>query len=192
MGSGLRVLIDVDDVCGEFIEEVLRWYDIDFEDYLELSDIKEWDILNYIKDQAKPVFHDYFRNAQLYTRVRPVEGALENIQKILDLGCDVFYCTAVVPGAEGIKYNWLVKNGFIKDEHDPKKYYVEISEKYILDGVNAVLIDDGFHNLELFKGSRILFKRPWNERQYRETELPMIRTNNWNEIYNVIKELTLR
>ena len=189
MGSNLRVLIDVDDVCGEFIQEVLRWYNLDYDGYLKPSDIKEWNILNYVKHDAKETFQDYFRNAQLYEMVKPVVGALENIQKITDLGCDVFYCTAVVPGGEGIKYNWLVNNGFINNECDPKKYYVEISEKYILDGSNSVLIDDGFHNLESFNGNRILFSRPWNLEQYNEREMSMYRTDDWNEIYEIVKNL---
>jgi 5'(3')-deoxyribonucleotidase len=141
-----------------------------------------------VKETARDTFYDYFRNAQLYARVKPVTGALKNISRIIELGCDIFYCTAVVSGGEGMKYNWLVNNGFINDKDNPKKYYVEISEKYILDGVNSVLIDDGFHNLQYFNGARILFKRPWNTRQYNETDIPMSYTDDWNEIYKIIQK----
>lgn len=176
----MNIIVDVDDVCCQFVDNLLRWYNLDFDDNLAVNDINDWDLLKFVKPECGTNVYNYFSNENLYRQCEPVENALFGVNALRKNGHNVYFATSVAVGGEGIKYRWLVRNGFLPNHFTSKKYYIEISEKKLL--YADYIIDDGVHNLENFLGGRILFNRPWNQ----DKKGVWFRAMNWLDALDLI------
>lgn len=168
----LRIFIDVDETLAETMEEVLRWYNLDWDDTLTVNKITEWNLEKFVKCGDK--IYKYFSMSHIYTQIARYPYSLDAVRNFKKIGHEVFFSTATVPGGEGMKFDWLVRNGFL--ERDERERYIEIQKKDVLSG--DVMIDDGYHNLEKFRGYKIMPVRAWNSVHSHQ----VIPVYNWKEI----------
>ena len=153
----MRIGIDCDDVINNLVLAWIECYNKDYDDNLKIEDIKSWDIGSYSKIGNK--FYEYLGDGKLFKMLSINDGAAEVIEKLCENN-EVYIVTANASYNTGVCDD---KVDFIKKFMPlfPIKNIIFINNKSLLD--LDVLIDDGLHNLEHFKGKRVLFQRPWNE-----------------------------
>ena len=93
----------------------------------------------------------------MYDDVKPIDGALETINKLKKFGFRIVYPTCTPLETPHVKFRWLEKYGFTQDIND----YVELTDKSLIRA--DVLVDDRPKNLDTFEGKKVLFSQPWNE-----------------------------
>jgi 5'(3')-deoxyribonucleotidase len=100
-----------------------------------------------------------------------VEGSQEGVRTLIELGYNVCIASASPYTAYQDKEKWI--NAYFPEV--PRDNIIFTRNKSLV--AADFLIDDGTHNLEVFKGVPILFDAPWNQ-----TETRFVRVRNWTEI----------
>lgn len=168
----MRIGIDCDDVLNNLVEFWLSRYNSDYNDNIKIEDIKSWNIGDYTK--AGKDFYKYLEDGETFKNLSIKDGAAEVIEKLCENN-EVYIVTANASYNTGVcddKVNFIKK--FMP--FFPIKNIIFINNKSLLD--LDVLIDDGLHNFEGFKGVKIVFDRPWNQGSKNKYDL---RINGWNE-----------
>lgn len=178
----MLIYVDVDGVVVDLMSEWLAAYNADYDDKITPIDLNNgWEMTQYVKEECGSKIYDYLHNPSLYTNALPIDGALEGIQKLREMGHRIVFATSTPQGVEGRKLQWLIDNGFIEPKDHVFKDYIEISDKHLLCG--DILIDDGLHNVDGFKGLGILFDAPHTQKD----EWP-IRIKGWNNVIKYLEE----
>lgn len=166
------ILLDVDDVIANLIDSWLSTYNTYSGDNLKPENILDWDISKFVPCEYKTFIYEILHDPQLYDKVKPVNGSLEGVNRLITKGFRIVYLTSPIIETAGVKFNWLLKNKFPIKLED----YIEANDKSLIFG--DFMIDDGIHNIEKTRaGDALLFSQPWNK-NYEGA----IRVNNWNEI----------
>jgi len=151
--------VDVDDVALDLMGEWLRRYNADHNDFLTKNDIKTWDIFNHVKCGHK--IYDYLKHSDLYDNIQPVEGAVEAIKALRDIGDRIVYVTSCVRGPMfDAKWGALIRNGLLS-ENRVENDYIGATDKTLIKV--DVMIDDKPETIKAIGMRGKLFKRPWND-----------------------------
>jgi len=148
--------IDVDSVVADLATAWTNRYNLDYDDNLQLSQITDWGIQNFVKPECGLKIFDYLEDPSLYDDVFPIEGSIDAIHKLKYSYYRVVYITSTTLGANGRKYQWLKDWGFIESMTD----YVEANDKRLI--ATEFLLDDRYENARDAWGVGVLFTRPWN------------------------------
>lgn len=170
------VALDVDDVCLELMENWLKFYNHDFNDFLTSNDITAWDIGKFVKPNARKYIYRYIEEPEVFLTAHPVEGALQGVKILKSAGFRVVYVTANNP--EKAKETWLMDNGFMEDRSD----FYQAYDKSLIHA--DFLLDDKYDNVVSFKyGVGCLFSRPTNQHYLHHN-----RVNSWPEFIKLVKK----
>ena len=152
-----KVGIDLDDTINNLVDVWVDCYNKDYNDNVKIEDIKSWHIGEYTK--AGKDFYKYLDDGKLFKNLLIKNGAAEIIERLCKEH-EVYIVTASPSYNEGVCDD---KVNFIKKHMPffPIKNIIFITNKSLLD--LDVLIDDGIHNFEDFKGTKIVFDKPWNQ-----------------------------
>jgi 5'(3')-deoxyribonucleotidase len=189
----MRILVDQDEVICKWIKRILQYYNEDHGTNFTDADISTWDVTMNLGPSSEPALRAYMRYTEFYKDLEPVDGAIEGMRNLINLGHDVIIVTAV-PKCAGMSYNgkieWLRKNmPFFSLDN-----FIACKRKDLIKG--DVMFDDGFHNIKAFnecswKEGRavksVLFTRPWNEKEVLEPG--MKRVSTWEEFLELIRKL---
>lgn len=166
----MRIGIDLDDTINNLVDFWIDRYNKDYSDNLKIDDVKTWDIADYTKIGKS--FYAYL-DSGIFKNLSIKDGAANIIEKLCEQH-EVYIVTANASYNKGVcddKINFIKK--FMP--FFPIKNIIFIQNKSLLD--LDILIDDGLHNFDGFKGRKIVFDRPWN-RDYKEHHWRM---TEWNE-----------
>lgn len=187
------VLVDVDGVAADLYTPWVSWYR-DKYDHPEfrVDHITGWNIQEFVKPECGREIFDWLHLPGIYDSVPVIEGALEGVQAIRDMGHRVVFVTATNLHQNGQKLLWLARHGFLAlDYGTHSKDYVECHSKGLIRG--DVLIDDGVHNITDWEqaqtGSKskvaaILFDQPHN----RNAGM-FLRGYGWKAVPGLIQEI---
>jgi len=149
------IKLDVDGVLRDCVTPLLDIYNKKHDDNVKYSEIKGWDIGQYLKkdEEYKNYFTKYpeqiFRDAPMYNP-NTVE-ILKSIQEKYK----IHITTSQFKGLEGHTVTWLHKHNI------PYDYLSFAKDKNVVTG--DILVDDGVHNLEASNTeTNICFTQPWN------------------------------
>ena len=176
----MRIGIDLDDVINDLVFKWIECYNKDYNDTLSIEDIKSWDIADYTKIGKD--FYKYLGDGKLFKSLSINDGAAKIIERLCK-DQEVYIVTANASYNTGVcddKVNFVKK--FMP--FFPIKNIIFINNKSLLD--LDVLIDDGLHNFEGFKGFKIIFDRPWNQDYDIENSFRM---NEWSEMTLVLIQM---
>lgn len=157
----MRVGLDVDDVLLELTSRWLELYNEKWDDNLERHDVRTWNINEFVRPECGKKIYD-FLTPSIYEGVEAVEGAVEFVQAIRDLGHIPVYVSSCVPPSKESATAWAKKGRLVE------LGIALPSDEFIAgrDKSNApvdFLLDDGLHNIEEFRnGLAIIFDQPWN------------------------------
>lgn len=197
----MKILCDMDGVIADFLTMFVEDYNKVAHTSFKADEVSDFYLekCGFDKTISKNIYGNYgfFRN------LKPIHGAVEGIQKLMNIGHEVYICTAV-PFNKGCfdgKIAWL-------SEHMPwfpLDNFIATKSKFMIDG--DVIIDDGIHNLNIkehtgylsFYGTSngrafgrqlaILFDAPYNKTFETAMLLNVRRASNWNEVLNHIQSL---
>lgn len=174
----IKVFCDVDGVIYNINKLAVECSNIEFGRNYDYKNNKSW----WWTDTG--IGESYFR--QLLTRDsffrdgEPIEGSVEGINRLKELGCDIYFITAPEWRSKTFMKDriWFLKKYFKWFDED--KHLVLTTNKSLLDDKERILIDDSCNNLENWKGAKICFEQPYNE-SYKG-----IRTNDWSLIEELV------
>lgn len=174
--EGNIIAVDVDWVLAKLTQKWVEYYNTIFDDNLKITDIKTWNISNYVKPEAKDFMinilnlHKFYRDLEVVSDSQRVLKKLSKKNKII-IATDPFTRMSFKS-----KYDWL-------EEHFPfidSKDYVFTGNKSLIQA--DFLIDDGVHNLENFSGYSILYDAPYNKEEER-----FFRVKNWQDVEHLFE-----
>ena len=177
-GKKMRIGIDQDWVLAKLTKKWLEYYNAIFDDNLKAEDLKSWAIKDYVKPEAKNFILKILDIPGFYRDLEVTKDSQRVLKMLQEQGHELFIVTdPFTKMSMQSKHEWLQENfPFIKKEN-----YVFTSRKDLLD--LDVLIDDGVHNCESFKGMSLLFDTPYNTEQ-----TGFFKVKNWVHIEHVFED----
>ena len=174
----MKIGIDQDWVLAKLTKKWLEYYNAIFDDVLKAEDLKSWAIKEYVKPEAKEFILKILDIPGFYRDLEVTKDSQRVLRKLQEQGHELFIVTdPFTKMSMQSKHEWLQENfPFIKKEN-----YVFTSRKDLLD--LDVLIDDGVHNCESFKGMPLLFDTPYNTEQE-----GFFKVKNWVHIEHVFDD----
>lgn len=176
--------VDVDGVVADLGEAWLTAYNRDYNDDMTQDKILTWAIHEYVNPTCGRKIYNYL-TPELYDSVKPIEGALEGVLRLREMGHRVVFVTSTPRGSEGAKLSWLLKHGFLEGGGlygDGRVYedYIECSDKTLV--AVDVLVDDRSTTIESFPGHGILFHSHHNG-----NSTAKLRGHSWGMVCNIIE-----
>jgi 5'(3')-deoxyribonucleotidase len=176
--------VDIDNVLVTTTEAVLEYINERLGTNFVIEDVKEYYIENLLQEQYRWIVPLAFKDSDMWRRVKPIEGAFENIEKLIADGHEIFFCTSTYPENVRKKTKHIARNSnltmkFVSDRMINIKY----KQLLRLD----CLIDDCAENLI---GNRsyysICLDYPWNRYIREDSTGAFYRAKDWNDVYNFI------
>lgn len=177
------IAVDVDDVICNLQEVVIDIFNKKFGSNYTLDDFKEYDIMNILTTQDAMVMKEMYGMSGLYDKVKPIPGAQEALEKLINLGHQVYLVTAAIPETYGEKVAFIKRFfPYIDDGHivAMKHKYMFKCDVMVEDNLQALLAKPYYH--------RICFDRPWN-RAINDWTYDIHRCKNWNEVVEVVNKI---
>ena len=148
-----RLAVDMDGVLADVYEQFFRYDERDFGKRRPLEEVRGVE-----ERKAFPLINEYVY-AKGFFRTAPVVKDCKEILAELNKNYDLFIVSAAMEFPQSLpeKLEWL-------NEHFDFITWQQIvfcGSKEIIDA--DIMIDDHFKNLDLFKGTTILFSQPHNE-----------------------------
>lgn len=170
--------IDIDNVLNNLTECVLRVYNEDSGDSLQLSDITQYGMENFVKEEYKADFYKYFLDKRVWKQVEVVKEAIPVIKEWYEQGHEIIFITTTWAENLPKKKSWLSKHFPFLDIQNclyavPKKQLIKCD----------VLIDDCMDNLLGGEYTPICYNAPWNQNDCR-----MFRADNWGDVKRYVCE----
>ena len=177
------ILVDVDDTICNLQEVVVNSFNKRYGSRYALSDFTEYDIMNVLPTQDAIVMRDMYGESGLYDKVKPLPGARESLEKLINLGHQVYLVTAAIPQTYGEKVAFIKRFfPFIDESHIVcmKHKWMFKCDVMIEDNLQTLLAKPNYH--------RICFNMPWNQSD-KDWVYGIHRCYNWNDVLAVINKI---
>ena len=168
----LKIILDFDDVLGECNEFSLKFLNREYGTEYKLGDIVKYGLHGNLLDERLKYFNDpeFIRNIPL------MDGAVEFVNKLCDLG-EVVIATSVQMQCAGARFEAIVSNfPMIK----PGNILVGARKDML---IGEIMLDDNLDNLE---GAAVkypvLFQKPWNA-----SNSGILSVNNYESFIELVK-----
>ena len=175
------ILCDMDNVISDLSTPWTQALNKRYHRNVAVEDINKWHLSNFYPGLTAEQIDEPLHNPDLWSWVKPMEGAQTYLKKLMDEGHEIYIVTAASPDSMGPRFEYVIKRYFPLIDY---KHLIMTSNKTMIKG--DVLIDDKPANL--FNGSyrKILFDWPYNRIEMPED---VIRAHNWKEVYEAINSL---
>lgn len=195
----MLIACDVDNVVAGLYDEWLRRYNEEYDDTLTVAQLTSWDIASLVKPECGDRIFKYLQAPDLYECVRPLDGALEGVTRIRQLGHEFLFTTSCHYGMVDQKARWMERERFCLPPSGRRLLepnllpddFVAITPKTRI--MADLLIDDGGHHvkqwIEKTRRRAILFEYPHN----RDLDMTSInwgwcsRVSSWAEIVQLLE-----
>lgn len=184
MRKQLRILIDMDGTAVDLVSNSLKHLRYKHPDH---HDILLYDNIHHYKiEESFPVighgFQDYLLTEPAFKDLPNIDGSVEGIKELHDLGHSIFICTAPAMSTHCFEYKakWFIEN------------LPFLGRKIIISGDKTIidadyLIDDhpeiiGENNP---RWKQLLFNQPWNKSVLENEKIKRI--HNWTEAVEYFK-----
>ena len=177
------ILVDMDDTIENLCEEWCNLLNRKYGTSVTYLDVTEWDMSKFFPTLTKEQVFEPLHNEEIWDLLKPKEGAVEYLKKLIDDGFKVYLCTSTDYRNVKVKFEKVVQKYF---PYISWKQVIIASDKQMING--DFMVDDGIHNLEGGRYRKILMTAPHNK-NYNAEENGMFRANNWEQIYSYIKSV---
>lgn len=152
----MKIGIDVDNVCCNTTEVLLRVYNHDAHDNLQMSDMTDYKIDSFVKPHYKEKIPEYFYGNRVWKQIECIKDSQKYVQTLHDDGHELYIVTATHGADLFGKWKWLKRNyPCIKTDN-----IIRLVNKQMPD--LDYLIDDFQGNFIDCKYSGIMMAYPWN------------------------------
>lgn len=178
------ICVDIDDTICNLQDVVIDLFNKRYGSHYTIEDFKEYDVMNVLPTQDAIVMRDMYGESGLYDKVKPIVGAQDALEKLINLGHQVYLVTAAIPKTYGEKVAFINRFfPYIDESHIVcmKHKWMFKCDIMIEDNMQTLLAKPYYH--------RICFDRPWN-RQANDWTYDIHRCYNWNEIMAIVNEIS--
>ena len=175
--------VDVVDVICNLQEVVIKLFNDRHGANYKISDFTEYNVMNIFPIQDAIAIKDMYGESGLYNKVKPIVGAQEALQKLINDGHQVYLVTAAIPKTYDEKVKFIHRYfPFIDDGH-----IVCMKHKWMFKC--DIMIEDNYETL-ITKPYyyRILMDQPWN-RSNKDYARDIRRCYNWDDILTAVNEI---
>lgn len=179
------IACDIDNVICNLQEVVIELFNQRYGSHYTMKDFTEYDVMNVLPTQDGIVMRDMYGETGLYNKIKPLPGAQDGLQKLINAGHQVYLVTDAIPETYGEKVEFVHRYfPFIDDNH-----IVCMKHKWMFQA--DIMIEDNLANL-LVKPyyHRICLNYPWNEaRKDWDWVHEIHRCYNWNDIMVAVNKI---
>jgi 5'-nucleotidase len=154
----MRIAVDLDSTLNVLMPAWLDWYNAHYNDDLTDADITQWDIHELVRPECGARIYDFLRLPGVFSSL-PIQYSAAEVMERLCAEHDVRIVTAWSNSSVGVVVD---KRAWVQ-EHLPffnPRHMIFCCDKSFIDA--DVLLDDGIHNLEAFRGYSVAYAQPWN------------------------------
>lgn len=175
------ILIDVDDVIADLLSAWLKALNKKYGTNVRNDEVTDWDVARFFPTLTREQVFEPIHSNEFWKTVEPKPDAMKYVKKLFDEGYEIYLCTSTDYRNIQAKYEYIIQRYF------PYIEWNRVIVAYQKQMIRAdYLIDDGVHNLENGNFIKILMSAPHNKNYDAESN-GMIRANNWEEVYEIIK-----
>lgn len=177
------IACDVDNVLCNLQEVVVNLFNKRHDTHYTLNDFTDYDVMNVLSTAEAMEMQAMYGETGLYNLVKPLPGAQDSLQKLINEGHQVYLVTDAIPKTYGEKVEFIHRYfPFIDNSH-----IVAMKHKHLFRC--DVLIEDNLSNL-LAKPyyHRICFNYPWNESK-KDYVYDIHRCYNWDDVIAAINKI---
>lgn len=175
------LLIDADDVAVDLDSGWVEALNQKHGTTATLEDVTDWDITKTFPTLTRAQVFAPLKDPELWTRLVPIAGSQEYLQRLYDEGFEIFIVTATDLSTCYAKTLRLLQLFLFLDE----QHIIIAHNKQMIHG--DVLVDNYEHNLIGGDYFKILFDRPHN-RKFKEAAYGIQRAITWSEVYSYIHQ----
>ena len=177
----MTILVDMDDVLENLSEAWIASLNEEYGMEVDYKQERDWKMEKSFPDLTPAQIYAPLYDDAFWGTVKPIRGASEVLEKLIDEGNEVFIVTAsnyttLKTKMEDVLFKFYP---FL----DWRNVIVTYRKQMIL---GDVMIDDGPHNLMGGNYAKILFDAPHN-RGFNAECNGMIRAKDWNDVYDILK-----
>lgn len=179
----MTILVDMDDVLEQLVAGWVAYLNDKYGTTKRTEDVRSWNVSLAFPELTHEQVYSAVSDDCLWDLVKPMPGAAETLQKLIEEGHEIYIVTAT--GYETLR---------AKMEKVLFRYFPFLSWKQVIITENKqmirgdVLIDDGPHNMIGGSYRKILFSANHN-RDFDEASVGAERAENWNEVYTAIQRI---
>ena len=179
--------VDVDNVLCNLQEVVADLFNERNGTNYTLNDFTSYDVMNVLPIVDAIQMQEMYGESGLYDLVRPIPGAQEALQKLINDGHQVYLVTDAVPKTYGEKVEFV------------KRYFPFIGTKQIVSMSHKwmfrcdVMIEDNLANL-IAKPyyHRICLNYPWNQQtEMKDWTYGITRCYNWDDVIEAVNKIKM-
>ena len=177
------IACDIDNTLCNLQDTVITLFNKRFGSNYTIEDFNQYDVMSVLPGQDGVVMREMYGESGLYNKVKPYKGASDGLQKLINMGHNVYLVTDAIPKTYGEKVEFIKKYfPFIDDAH-----IICMKHKHLFKC--EVLIEDNLSNLmSSHYYDRILMDQPWN-RDINDYVYDINHCHNWNEIIAAINKI---
>ena len=177
------VAIDMDNVLCNLQEVVIDLFNKRHGTNYTMEDFTDYDVAQILPKNEAILMKTMYGEDNLYSNVKPIPGAQNAIEKLINAGHQIYVVSDVIPKTYAEKVEWL------------RFYFPQIDEAHICAMKHKhmfkadILIEDNMANLLASHNyHRICLSYPWNINT-NDWVYSIHRCNNWNEIVEVVNKI---
>jgi 5'(3')-deoxyribonucleotidase len=175
--------VDIDNTLCNLQEVVVNLFNERHRTNYTLNDFTSYDVMSVLPTDEGIKMQEMYGEHGLYNLVKPLPGAQDAIQKLINNGHQVYLVTDAVPSTYNEKLNFIHRYfPFVDDAH-----IVSMKHKWMFRC--DAMIEDNFANL-IAKPyyHRICFNYPWNQSN-KDYVYDIKRCYNWDDVIAAINEI---
>lgn len=182
----MTIVCDIDNVLCDLQQVVVDLFNKRNGTEYTLDNFTDYNVENVLPIQEAVEMKKIYGEPELYKSIKPIVGAQDGLQKLVDNGHTVYLATDAIPSTYAEKVEWVNHFfPFVDNSH-----IIAIKHKDLLRC--DVMIEDNLHNLlHGVHYERICMDYPWNRGVY-DWVYDIHRCSNWDEIVDVVNEINER
>ena len=177
------IACDIDNCLNNLQESVVNLFNSRHGTNYNLNNFTEYNVENILSVKEATIMKAMYGEDGIYSNVRPLQGAHDALQKLLNDGHSVYLVTDAIPSTYEEKIKWIKHFfPFIDDAH-----IVAMKHKHLFKC--DIMIEDNVQNL--ISGvhyHRICLDYPWN-RNVTDYVYDIYRCSNWKQIVDVVNKI---
>ena len=176
------ICVDIDNVICNLQEVVIELFNKRYGSHYVMEDFTEYDVMNVLPTQDGIVMRDMYGETGLYNKVKPIPGAQDGLQKLINAGHQVYLVTDAIPKTYGEKVEFIKRHFSIDESHIVcmKHKHMFKCDIMIADNLINLLAKPYYH--------RICYNQPWNQ-NIKDWVYNIQRCTNWSEIVDVVNKI---
>lgn len=175
----LPIFLDMDEVICDFCGKLCNTYNAEYSKNLTPDDFKTWSLSDYLVGEGAL---EIFEREGFFADLKPIEGAVESIQELLEDDYETFLITSPInEHAVFDKYMWVKENlPFF-----PIRNLILVGNKgdVLSKFKGGILFDDCPEYLTKFRGITICMDKPYNQNIKVD-----YRVSSWSEFNEIMKD----